>query len=204
MSGWLISSRAFSGFTLPPVLNPDSIGCSVVGHFAQCVSNERVRFLCLCGGCIAPGADGPYRLVRDHCFLQFLWTQTGETAAQLNRQYFFHIASVALFECFSNANDGTQLCLERRAHLAIDHFVSLAKQRAAFAVPEHDVMDKQVPQKRSADLAGKGAALLPIHILRADLDVLRSAQRFAHFCNCGEWRNDHHFDISYFADVAKE
>ena len=112
MSGWLMSSRAFSGFTLPPVLNPDSVGCGVIGHFAQGVSNERVRFLCLLRRGIAPGADRPYRFVSDHCFLQFLRRQTGETAAQLDRQYFFHVAFVALFERFSDANNRTQLRLD--------------------------------------------------------------------------------------------
>ena len=129
-----------------------------------------------CGRGVTPGADRPDRLVGDHCFLQFLWIQTGETAAQLDRQYFFHIAFVALLERFSDANNRTQFRFVRGAHLAIDHFIRLTEQRAAFAVAEHDVMHKQIAQKRSADLAGKRAALLPIHILRADLDVLRSAK----------------------------
>ena len=95
---------------------------------------------------------GSYAITR---FLQFLWTQTGETAAQLDRQNFFHVAFVALIERFSDANDRTQFRLVRRAHFAIDDFVGLAEQRAAFAVAEHDVVHKQVAQKRSADLAGK-------------------------------------------------
>ena len=39
---------------------------------------------------------------------------------------------------------GRSFASMRCAHLAIDDFVSLAKQRAAFAVAEHDVMHKQV------------------------------------------------------------
>ena len=106
-------------FHAAAVLNPHSLGCGLIGHFAQGVANERVRFLRLLGCCIAPGADRPDRLVRNHCFLQFLWTQTSETAAQLDRQYFFNVAFVALLERFSDANDRTQCRLMRRAHFRL-------------------------------------------------------------------------------------
>src|SRR4029077_17013733 len=58
--------------------------------------------------------------------------------------------------------------------------------------------------KRRAYLACKRSALFPIHILRADLDILRSAQPFTHLCNRGERRNDDHFDIGNLAHVPKE
>jgi hypothetical protein len=90
----------------------------------------------------------------------------------LDCQYFFNVAFVALLERFADANNRTQCCVVRGADFAIDDFIGLAKQGAAFAVPEHDVMHKQVPQQRSADLAGKWPVLLPIHVLRANLDVL--------------------------------
>src|SRR6266540_1790234 len=71
-------------FHAAAVLNTDSLGCRVVGHFAQDVSNERVGFLCLSWCGIATGADGPDRLICNHCFLKFLWSQTIETATQLD------------------------------------------------------------------------------------------------------------------------
>ena len=159
-------------FHAAAVLDPDSLGCGLIGHLAQSVANERVRFLCLLGCCVAPGTDRPHWLVRDHRFLQLLWTQTGETAAQLDRQNLFHVALVALLERFSDANNRTQCRRMRCAHFTIDDFVGLTKQRTAFAVPEHDVVHKQVAQKRSTDLAGKRPVVFPIHVLRADLDVL--------------------------------
>src|SRR5206468_6569745 len=67
------------------VLNPDPLGGRVVVHLVQSVANERMGFLCLSGRRVAASADGPDRLIRNHRFLQFLWTQTNETATQLDR-----------------------------------------------------------------------------------------------------------------------
>src|SRR6478672_6347847 len=63
-------------FHTAAVLDPHSVGCGLIGHFAQDVSNERVRFLRLSGCGIAAGADRPHRLVSNHRFLQLLWAQT--------------------------------------------------------------------------------------------------------------------------------
>ena len=89
------------------------------------------------------------------------------------------------------------------AHFAVHNFVGLTKQGAAFAVPEHNVMHKQIAEQRSADLARKSAAPLPIHVLRANLYVLRFAERFHHFRNRRERRHDHHFYIGDLAQVQQ-
>ena len=57
---WL--AHEFAGilrFHAAAVLNPDSLGCGLIGHFAQNVANERVRFLRLllvwrCARCRSP------------------------------------------------------------------------------------------------------------------------------------------------------
>src|ERR1051326_1495580 len=153
---------------------------------------------------IATGANRPHRFVRDHCFLQFLWRETGEAAAQLKRQNFFNVSCVALLEGFANANNRPQRCLMRGAYFAVHSFVSFAKQSAAFAVPKHDIVDKQISQERTADLAGKSAAFFPIHVLRTHFDVLRSTKRFHDFRDCGERRHDYHFHTGDFAAVPKK
>src|SRR5882724_6926158 len=116
-------------FHAPAVLNPNPFGCRIVGHFLQDVTNERVRFLRLSWCGIATGADRPHRFVRDHSFLKFLWSQTSETPTQLDCQYLFNVAFVALLERFSDANNRTQCRLMRCTRLAIDDFVGLTKQR---------------------------------------------------------------------------
>src|SRR5207302_36021 len=117
---------------------------------------------------------------------------------------FFNISLVALLERFSDANNRTQCCFMRGAHFAIHHLVGLAKQSAAFAVAEHDILHKYISQESSADLAGKSAAFFPIHVLRAYFYVVRSTKRFHHFRNCGERRHDHYFHIDDFAAVPQE
>src|SRR5437870_8495231 len=92
----------------------------------------------------------------------------------------------------------------RGADFSIHNFVGLAEQCAAFAVPEHDVMHKQVAQKCGADLARKRPVLLPIHVLRADFYVLCITERLGHFRNCRKRRNDYNFDIRDFAYVPKQ
>src|SRR2546430_8347776 len=96
----------------------------------------------------------------------------------------------------------------RGADFSIHNFVGLAKQSAAFAVPEHDVMHKQVAKQRSADFAGKRAVLLPIHVLSADLYVLRFAECFHYFCNRGDRKstrlNSSHSQISYAVFCLKK
>ena len=136
------------------------------------MSNKRMRFLRLLGRRITPGADRPYRFVAITVSCNSFGFQPGQAALQLDRQDFLDLAFVALLERFADANDGSQFPFMRRAHFSINDFIRFPKQRAAFAVAEHDVAHKQVAQKRSGDFARKRAAPLPVHILRADLDVL--------------------------------
>ena len=60
----------------------------------------------------------------------------------MDRQYLFDIPLVALRERFAHTNDRVECRLVRGTHLAIDDLVGLAKKRATFAVPEHNVMHK--------------------------------------------------------------
>ena len=108
---------------------------------------------------------------------------------------FFDLAFLALLERFADANNRPQNFLVRRVHLAIHDLIRLAKQRAPLAVTEHDVADEQIAQHRRADLAGERAGAFPMHVLRADLDVLRLGDELAHFRDGGEWRHDHHLDL---------
>ena len=72
-------------FNTPAILNAYALCGRIIGHLVQSVANERVGFLRLSGRGIAASADRPDRLIGYDRFLQFLWTQTGETATQLDR-----------------------------------------------------------------------------------------------------------------------
>src|SRR5207302_9490117 len=140
----------------------------------------------------------------DHCFLKFFFVEVLQTAAELKRQYFLDVALVALLQRFADANAWAERSLMRRAHFAIYNFVGLAKQRSPFAVTEDYVAHEQVAQERGADLAGEGAVWFPMHVLGADFDALRRAERFHHFRDGGEWRNNDNFDIGAVADLQQE
>ena len=43
-----------------------------------------------------------------------------------------------------------------------------------------------------------------MHVLRADFDVLRFAERFVHFRDRGERRQDHDFHLGQIADLKKQ
>src|SRR6266516_930101 len=92
-------------FHAAAILNAHPLGRGLVSHLAQGVANKSVRFLRLSWRGVASRADGPDRLVRDHCFLQFLRRQSGETPAQLDCQDFLNVSSITLLERFSNASN---------------------------------------------------------------------------------------------------
>ena len=70
---------------------------------------------------------------------------------------------------------------------------------------EHDVTDKQIAQHRGADLAGERAASLPVHVLRADLDVLHACSSSSvTFAMRGERRHDDDVDVANVADFEQE
>src|SRR5262250_715804 len=72
-------------FHAPAILDSNFVGGPVVGYFSQGVTDERVRFLCLLRGRDPTGADRPDWLVSDYRFLQVLFAQTFEAAAELAR-----------------------------------------------------------------------------------------------------------------------
>jgi hypothetical protein len=51
-----------------------------------------------------------------------------------------------------------QCSFVRSTHFPVYDFIGLSKQPAAFAVPQQYIVDEQVAQERSADLAREGAA----------------------------------------------
>src|SRR4030095_3047793 len=46
--------------------------------------------------------------------------------------------------------------------------------------------------------------MFPMHVLRADLNVLCPTQRFNHLGKGGEWRYDYHFDCRHVANFQEQ
>jgi hypothetical protein len=70
-----------------------------------------------------------------------------------------------------------------RAHFAIHDLVRFTEKLPPLAVSQHHVAHKKIPQHRGADLTGKRAALLPVHVLRAELHLFRPAKASLTFDN---------------------
>ena len=88
----------------------------------------------------------------------------------------------------------------------IPPFTAIAKVREALGRAHNIKVGAQNMfwEKSGADFAGERAVALPMHVLRADLDVLRFAERFRHFRNRRERRHDDHFDIGNVAELKKQ
>src|SRR5256714_3520636 len=65
-------------------------------------------------------------------------------------------------------------------------------------------MHKQIAQQRRADLACESAAPFPVHVLRADVDVLSIAKRLHPFRDRGKRRHNDNFDVSHIANLEQQ
>src|SRR5262249_55664777 len=110
-------------FHAAAVLNPNLVGRRFVGHFAQRMTNERVRFLRLLRGRVTPGSDRPDRFVGDYRFVKFFFAQILQAPPELDRQYLFDTAFLALLQSFADANNRAQGRFVRGADFAVHDFV---------------------------------------------------------------------------------
>src|SRR6266513_4938949 len=83
-------------FHAAAILDPNAIGRRRVRQLRKRFANKCVCFLRLLGCSITAGADSPDRLVGDDSFVEIFAADSGEAAVQLQRQNFFHTASLAL------------------------------------------------------------------------------------------------------------
>ena len=84
----------------------------------------------------------------------------------------------ALGELLADADDGDEAVGERGLELEVDALVGLVEVLAAFAVADEDVGDAEGLEHERRGLAGVGALVEPVHVLRADVDgVVACARR---------------------------
>ena len=91
---------------------------------------------------------------------------------------------LADFKWFSAADDRRDARRIGSLGTLVDTLVRLAEVLAAFGVAEHAVVDTDLLEHRRRNLARIGAALLPMYVLCADVDV----RAFDGFCHSGERR----------------
>ena len=125
----------------------------------------------LIGGSGLAGADGPDGLVGDDDVLQFVSGHAVQRDLDLHTDQLLGHALLALVEALADADDGLQAAGQSSLGALVDGLVGLGKVLAALAVADNDVLNAEVGQHVSADLAGEGTGLLKVDILGADVDV---------------------------------
>jgi hypothetical protein len=78
------------------------------------------------------------------------------------------------------------------------------KHLTPLAVTQYDVTNEKIAQHGGRNFAGIGAAMLPMHVLRANFDVLRLVQRFDHFGDRSKGRHDHHLNRRHVANFEQQ
>ncbi len=81
----------------------------------------------ICGRRRLAGANGPYRFISDGELRCFPGRDAVERARTLAAQYVFGQASLALFQYFADADDGSEAIFQRDLKLAIDRVVRLVE-----------------------------------------------------------------------------
>jgi hypothetical protein len=123
---------------------------------------RRGRFAC---------SDGPNRFVGDDDGHRLSSRDSRQNAARLAHQHFVGFAGLAFGQDFSHAHDRDQLVRQRGLQLLVDQIVGLGKILPPLGVAEDDVGRPDGLQHQGRDLAGVGALVGEVHILRAHGDT---------------------------------
>ena len=93
-----------------------------------------------------------------------------ESGFELAVEHGQRLTALAFFKCFPDADNWNELGLTRRVELAVDPLVGVAKQFAAFRVPDEHVRGAGILEHHTADLAGEGALPFEVQVLSRNLD----------------------------------
>ena len=121
-------------------------------------------------GGVATGADAPDRLVGDDAALGVGRVHAVERRGDLVHDAGLGLLVVVLLERLADADDRAHAVAEHGPALAVHVVVGLVEELAALRVPDDHVLHVQAGEHRGADLAGERALVLPVAVLRAELD----------------------------------
>ena len=129
-----------------------------------------------------------------------IFPQPGQALRDLGADHRLGLAALALLQRLAHADDRRQVRRQGRLDLAVDHLVGLPENGAPLAVAEDHVVAVEIPQHAGGDLAREGAVALPVHVLRAELD-LRVGDDVADGLQRRERRAEHHVHLAAVAPV---
>jgi hypothetical protein len=185
------------------VLNAHLFGRGFVEQLHQHGANERVRVLRLLRRGGLARANRPDRFVGDDGFNHLFPGQSGEAAAHLRFENFFHLAAFAFRQRFADADNR----LERRAvgglRLFGDERVRLLLILPPLAVAEDDVTHGKFLEHAGADFAGERAEIILAHVLRAEAQV-GIENGLGHLAQRGEGRSNDNVNLLHAREFALE
>ena len=162
-----------------------------------------MRLVHLLRGCVAAGADGPHRLVRQDEGSDLLAGQPVEPLLDLPVEHDQRHTTVALLQRLSDAHDRCQLRPERGKQLPVHRLVSLLKQPAALAVADDHELRSGLLDHWRADFPGERPLAFPVQVLRRNAD--RTAARcFRRRMQRRERRGDDDLDVRDVLDDPPE
>src|SRR5436190_15113885 len=116
------------------------------------------------------GTEPPDRLVGHHALRGVRGCHAVERGARLRGHQRVGISRVALGERLSHAHDRRHLVLQHRAQLQVHRLVGFAEELPPLGVADDDVSDVELREHHRADLARVRACILPVAVLRAELE----------------------------------
>src|SRR5439155_16095639 len=119
----------------------------------------------------AARADGPNRLVCNQNTGELVRGQRAGTTVELAAEDCLGEADVALFLCFSQANDGGQTAFQRHQSFFVDVVVGFAKELASLGMADDNVAAASFSKHGGGNFAGEGAFLAPGDVLAGDVHV---------------------------------
>src|SRR5262249_17052911 len=138
----------------------------------------------------ASRAYRPDRFVSGDDTHQIIGCQTSQPPRQLRRHDLFFAPGVALFERLADTDDRREIEAQRRANLAIDHFVGLAVHQTALGMADDNARRARVFQHVAGDFTRVRALFrLSGNVLRGYFDV-RALQSVSDGLDRGVRRRD--------------
>src|SRR5713226_3696545 len=159
------------GFDAATVENPQG-GGEVDGKSLTCASPENAMGF---GGNFrgrgAARADGPNGFVSNQNTGELLRCQRAGATVELAAEHLFGEAGVAIFLCFTYANNRSEAAGQGHQGFLGDIVIGLAKKLAALGVADDNVAAARFGKHGGGNFAGEGAFLAPGDVLAGDGDV---------------------------------
>ena len=148
-------------------------------------------------------ADRPDGFVGDTACGRLFGLQARQSGAHLVADERFGLVGLAYGQALAHADDRLHAGLHKGAHLAIDLHIGLGEHLAALGMADDAPRASHILEHGDADFAREGSRRLPMHVLRAHVDVrLVEIKHRNHGTQVDRGRTQHHVHLVPTTGVA--